>query len=181
MYGAGLIVMVEAATNTSVTQRQSQFVSVLGWFATIAGGVSIPVRLIQLFTFEGGYLVLGAYLAAAILLTCVGVGLVRRTSWALPLGAVFLALGVVRQAVGLAVVIFGEVPLPVGVDAGQARAVLGGVYTLSLIWITTYAPDASSSVASATPSSERAPQQAAAPGGGRERSNNRKVRDGRRG
>jgi hypothetical protein len=47
--------------------------------------------------------------------------------------------------------------------------------------ITTYAPDASSSVASATPSSVRAPQQAAAPGGGRERSNNRKVRDGRRG
>jgi hypothetical protein len=46
--------------------------------------------------------------------------------------------------------------------------------------ITTYAPGASS-VASATPTSVRAAQQAAAPGGGRERSNNQKVRGGRRG
>ena len=46
--------------------------------------------------------------------------------------------------------------------------------------ITTYSPDASS-VASATPQYVRAAQQAAAPGGGRERADNRKVRGGRRG
>ena len=127
--------MVEMPPPSNSAARRSRFVSVLGWFAAIAGGISIPVRLLQLFTFEGGHLLLAAYLAAAVLLTCVGVGLVRRTSWALPLGALFVVLGAVRQSVGLAVVIFGDLPMPLGADVDQARVILGGVFTLSLIWM----------------------------------------------
>jgi hypothetical protein len=130
-----LIVMPESVTPTNVPLRRSRFVSGLGWFATVSGSLSVATRLVELFTVRNGHLVVVAYLAAAILLTSLGAGLIHRSSWALPLGALFVALGVVRQTVGLAVVLVSDVTLPAGADAGQARAILGAAYTLSLIWM----------------------------------------------
>jgi hypothetical protein len=73
-------------------------------------------------------------LAAAVLLLAVGIGVVRRRPWALPLGAAFLALGGLRQGAALAVAWGKGAPLLSG-DGEVSTIVVIGAHLLSLTWL----------------------------------------------
>jgi hypothetical protein len=143
-------------------------VTALGWFCCVAGGVSVATGLVQLgnvgdllarpemhkaviesmggsrlhpitrFQLEHLGLMAGLQLGAALLTLGVGIGLVRREPWAMPLGALLVAMGAVRQASSLLVVLTAPPIQPPGVSAEQARSTvpyLIGLYCLSLAWM----------------------------------------------
>lgn len=148
-------------TLDGAARRRSRFVTALGWFAAVVGGFSLPVRLLALlsvtlhpdevaavlpdganalevFAVENLALMTALYLLAAVLMLVVGVGLIRRRSWALPAGAAFLALGALRQGSSLVVLLSGSASALAGLGPEQARqatVTLGIVYLASLLWL----------------------------------------------
>ena len=149
-------------------RNRSRFVTVWGWFCCVTGGLSVPTGLVQLgnvgqvlaqpevhkaviesmggaqmhpitrFQLEHLGLMAGLQLCAALLTLGVGIGLVRRESWAMPLGALLIAMGAVRQASSLIVTLSASPIQPPGVSAEQANATvpyLIGLYCFSLAWM----------------------------------------------
>ena len=145
----------------SASQTKSRFATVLGWFAAVAGGISFPIRVLQLvaaatepeaaqaalpeaahpvqvFAAENLILMATLYLVASALLLVVGIGLIRRRAWALPAGAALLLLGALRQASSLFVALSGSSLALAGLDPDAARFATNigiATYVVSLLWL----------------------------------------------
>jgi hypothetical protein len=145
----------------NAARNKSRFVTVLGWFAVVVGGISLPIRLLQLiavaahpdalhgalserahpaevFAAENLVLMATVYLLASALLLLVGAGLIRRRAWALPAGGALLLIGAFRQAGSLVVVLSGSSSAVAGLRpevAQQATSIVTVAYLTSLLWL----------------------------------------------
>lgn len=140
---------------------RSRFITVLGWFLAVVGGLSIPVRVhalvrlvlgsdaspalqgrlrhpIEVFVHENAVLVGITFLIAAFLLLIVGIGLIRRRVWTYPVGALFLLLGGLRQASALFLVLSDSSSAFAGLAPERAQDMTTMVvclYSVSLLWL----------------------------------------------
>lgn len=150
------------------TPRRSRFVTIIGWLCCVLGGLGILAQLIALgdlgqvlsrpgaseaavealggaslhpivrFQLEHLVLMAALQLAQAILCLVVGVGLLQRGAWALPLGGGLLVIGALRQGSSLIVAMSSQPILAPGMSAAEAKAaasVLVPIYVASMVWL----------------------------------------------